>query len=275
VQGPPNTFIGGNNEIGLALAMTVPLLYYLYRMTSSRLVRIGIMTSIVLTSIAAIGTQSRGALLGMAAMGALLWLRGKQKIMILIIAGASVFAITHIMPEKWYARMQTITNHEGDRSVEQRFVAWEKAYQLASNRFLGGGYEALAGGTDAHSIYFEVLAEHGFVGLGLFLTLGLMTWFSAWRIMRQARRHKETMWLADLSRMVQVSIAAYATAGAFLGMAYFDYFYNLILIVVMSRVVLKKELATIPSPSTQNRGPRAEAQRPGDMILPGGAHPTP
>jgi hypothetical protein len=83
------------------------------------------------------------------------------------------------------------------------------------------------------------------------------------------------MWLADLSRMVQVSIAAYATAGAFLGMAYFDYFYNLILIVVMSRVVLKKELATIPLPSTQNKGPRAEAQRPGDMILPGGARPAP
>jgi probable O-glycosylation ligase (exosortase A-associated) len=211
----------------------------------------------------------------MGAMGVMLWLRGKQKFTILVLAGLSAYAVTHIMPEQWYARMRTITNHEGDTAVRGRFEAWKQAYEIASNRFLGGGFEALAGGTDAHSIYFEVLAEHGFVGLGLFLTLGLMTWFSAWRIARQARRHKETIWLADLSRMVQVSIAAYATAGAFLGMAYFDYFYNLILIVMMSRVVLKKELATMPSPSTQNRGPRAEVSRPGRMILPGGAHPTP
>jgi hypothetical protein len=64
--------------------------------------------------------------------------------------------------------MQTITNHEEDRAVIGRFEAWKEAYEIASNRFLGGGFEALAGGTDAHSIYFEVLAEHGFVGLGLF-----------------------------------------------------------------------------------------------------------
>jgi hypothetical protein len=82
------------------------------------------------------------------------------------------------------------------------------------------------------------------------------------------------MWLADLSRMVQVSIAAYATAGAFLGMAYFDYFYNLVLIVVMSRVVLKKELAAIASPSAQKTGPPAEAARPAGMALPGQGHPT-
>ena len=31
VQGPAGSFIAGNNEMGLALAMTVPLLYYLSR----------------------------------------------------------------------------------------------------------------------------------------------------------------------------------------------------------------------------------------------------
>jgi hypothetical protein len=74
--------------------------------------------------------------------------------------------------------------------------------------------------------------------------------------------------------MVQVSIAAYAGAGAFLGMASFDYFYNLVLIVVMSRVVLKKELAALSAPSVQHKGPHAEGPRPGEIILPGQAHPT-
>jgi probable O-glycosylation ligase (exosortase A-associated) len=229
--------------------MTVPLLYYLYRQSASRTVRQGLLAAMMLTSVAAIGTQSRGALLGMSAMGVMLFLKGKQKLMIPLIAGAAVFAIAHIMPEEWYARMATIRSYEGDGSVQGRFSAWETSFNIARDRFFGGGFEALLGQTDAHSIYFEVLGEHGFVGLAIFLSLGLLTWFSASRIRRQAQRHKETVWLSDLMRMVQVSIAAYAATGAFLGMAYFDYFYNLVLVVVVSRAILERELPAQPSRS--------------------------
>ena len=38
--------------------------------------------------------------------------------------------------------------------------------------------------------------------------------------------------------MVQVSLVGYATAGAFLGLAYFDYYYTLIALVVLCKVVL-------------------------------------
>ena len=34
-MGPPSTFIGGNNEIGLALIMTVPLMRYLHLQAKS------------------------------------------------------------------------------------------------------------------------------------------------------------------------------------------------------------------------------------------------
>ena len=39
---------------------------------------------------------------------------------------------------------------------------------------------------------------------------------------------------------------AYATAGAFLGMAYFDYFYNLVLIVIVGKATLARHLAERP-----------------------------
>jgi uncharacterized membrane protein len=38
--------------------------------------------------------------------------------------------------------------------------------------------------------------------------------------------------------MVQVSLVGYASAGAFLGLAYFDFYYTLIAIVVLCKVVL-------------------------------------
>src|SRR3569832_569985 len=41
VMGPPNSFIGGNNEIGLALIMTVPLLRYLHLQAQKRWIKWG------------------------------------------------------------------------------------------------------------------------------------------------------------------------------------------------------------------------------------------
>ena len=43
------------------------------------------------------------------------------------------------------------------------------------------------------------------------------------------------MWLRDLMAAVQVSLIAYLSAGAFLGLAYFDYFYSLVVIVAIGR----------------------------------------
>jgi len=255
VQGPPGTFIGGNNEIGLALTMTIPLMYYLYRHTAIKFVRLGLIGAMVLTAIAAIGTQSRGAALGMAAMGTVLLLKSRQKVLIGLVVALSIFAILQIMPEAWYARLATIETYQQDQSAGGRLAAWRMAVNLALDRPLGGGFETFrremfaiyapgyTGFHDAHSIYFEVLGEHGFVGLALFLALGLTTWLSASSIRRRARNQPEMAWLADLSAMVQVSLVAYAVAGAFLGMAYFDYFYNLVLIVVVGRGLMASENA--------------------------------
>ncbi len=288
VQGPPGTFIGANNELGLALGMTIPLIYYLYRQTDRSLVRLGLGGAMVLTAIAAIGTQSRGALLGMAAMGVMLWLKSKQKFLIALAAGVSVYAIVQIMPEAWYTRMNTIQTYEQEGSAQGRLEAWRMALNLVRDRPLGGGFEAFQPASfviynpsyenahDAHSIYFEVLGEHGYVGLALFLVLGLMTWLSASSVRREAEARPQTVWLADLNRMVQVALVAYATAGAFLGMAYFDLYYNLVLIVVSSRVILAKETTALKKLAASDSAPqRSLAGTPAPRSLPRGQRALP
>jgi probable O-glycosylation ligase (exosortase A-associated) len=129
------------------------------------------------------------------------------------------------------------------------------AFNLAKDRPLGGGFETFrremfaryapdAGNVhDAHSIYFEVLGEQGFVGLALFLALAAMTWFSASWIARNAKLDGNTAWMADLSRMIQVSLVGYAAAGAFLGLAYFDYYYTLVAVVILCKGLLQRHLA--------------------------------
>jgi len=264
VYGPPGTFIGGNNEMGLALAMTVPLMYYLYRETKQFYLRWGLAAAMLLTSLAAIGTHSRGALLGMGAMSVMLWWKSRQKFFTAVLVAAGVGLVFLLMPPEWFERMASIKTYEEDQSAKGRIAAWTMAFNMASSRFFGGGFESFqwssfaiynpgyTGAHDAHSIFFEVLGEHGFVGLALFLTLGLLTWFAAWRIRRTAEKTAELAWMANLVRMTQVSLVAYAAAGAFLGMAYFDYAYNLVLIVIVCKAILAaREAGKAPAASSR------------------------
>lgn len=282
VQGPPGTFIDGNNEIGLAMAVAVPLLYFVARDASSRWLRPALYAATVLTAIAAIGTQSRGALVGMAAMGVMFWLKSRQKLLVAIIAGIAVLSVVQIMPPEWYERMNTINTYQEDASAKGRINAWWMAFNLARSRFMGGGFETFKPGVfalyapepdnvhDVHSIYFEVLGEHGFVGLGLFLLLALMSWRSASSVRRAVKGVPQFAWMDDLAAMVQVSFIAYFTAGAFLGLAYFDLYYNIVVVVIAMKVMLRKHGVMVPKPWAIPT--LIHAERSGAATSGGGAH---
>jgi probable O-glycosylation ligase (exosortase A-associated) len=250
VRGPEGSFIGGDNEMGLALIMTIPLLRYLQLTTHNNWLRIILIVTMVLSAIATVGSQSRGALLGLVAMGGFLWLKSRNKFFTALLAAVAVGIVLAVMPQQWYDRMGTIQNYETDPSAMGRINAWKMAFNMAKDRPLGGGFDSFHDYTfalyapnpddvhDAHSIYFQVLGEHGFGGLAIFLLLGLMTWRTAAWVVARAHRDREKRWLADLAAMIQVSLIGYASAGAFLGLAYFDYYYTLIALVVLCRAVL-------------------------------------
>jgi len=258
VRGPAGTFIDGNNEIGLALVMTVPLLYFLSRHAAKKALRVPMLVAAVLSTFAALGTQSRGALLGVAAMSTFLWLKSRSKVLTGVLILLFAVVMLPLMPETWWARMSTINTYEQDASAVGRLNAWAMAFNLAMHRPTGGGFDCFLGPTfwmyapdpndvhDSHSIYFQVMGHQGFIGLAMFLLLICFTWFSASSIMRVAKRDKSTAWLRDLMAMVQVSMIAYLSAGAFLGLAYFDYFYNLVLIVAVAKVVVARSATTSP-----------------------------
>jgi probable O-glycosylation ligase (exosortase A-associated) len=236
--------------MGLALIMTIPLLRYLQLTTKSAGVRALLVGSMLLCAVAAVGSQSRGALLGLAAMGSFLWLKSRNKMFTALLGAMAIGIVLLVMPQQWYDRMATIQTYDQDQSAIGRINAWHMAYNMAKDRPLGGGFHSFQYLTfamyapdpdnvhDSHSIYFEVLGEHGFGGLALFLLLGLMTWRTASWIIDRARRDREKRWAADLAQMVQVSLVGYAIAGAFLGLAYFDFYYTLVAIIVLTKTVV-------------------------------------
>jgi probable O-glycosylation ligase (exosortase A-associated) len=266
VRGPEGSFIGGDNEMGLALIMTIPLLRYLQLTTRSGWLGGFLSAAMVLCAIATVGSQSRGALLGLAAMSVFLWLKSRNKFFTALLGGIAVVMVLLVMPQQWYDRMASIKNYETDNSALGRINAWKMAFNMAKDRPLGGGFEAFQEYSfvryapnpedphAAHSIYFQILGEQGFVGLGLFLMLGLMTWRTASWLIARARRDREKRWAADLAAMVQVSLVGYASAGAFLGLGYFDYYYTLIAIIVLCKTLAIADTASQGAEPTVGAG---------------------
>ena len=259
VQGPAGSFIGGNNEMGLVLIMIVPLMRYLQLQARHVWVHQGVSVAMILTGVAAIGTQSRGALVGMLAMGAMLWLKSRNKIATLVSLVLIVGALAATMPQAWYDRMSTIETFEQDESALGRINAWWAAYNVANDRVTGGGFNAFHrvffqmyapdpdNVHDVHSIYFEVLGEHGWIGFTMFMLLAWFVWNTGNLTRRQAKDRMETKWAADLAAMVQVSMIGYASSGAFLGLAYFDLYYTLIAVMVVCSLILQNQINSLES----------------------------
>ncbi|MGB4911157.1 MAG: putative O-glycosylation ligase, exosortase A system-associated [Candidatus Dechloromonas phosphoritropha] len=253
VWGPPGSFIEDNNEFALAVIITVPLLRFLQLQLSQRWGKRGMMAIIVLCIVAAIGSHSRGAFLAIITMGITFWWYDGRKPGILagmIILG---FATMIFMPGQWFARMETINDYQSDASAMGRINAWWMAWNLAKDQFFGGGFDIYNLATfsryapvpndvhAAHSIYFQILGEHGFVGLFLFLLLLRLVWREAGKLKVEGTRQPESKWTAELGAMCQVSLIGYVVGGAFLSLAYFDLPYNIMVIVVLARRWLNRK----------------------------------
>lgn len=254
VQGPEGTFISGNNEIALALLMTIPLMRYLQLTETRRWLRNALSIGMLLTALASIGSQSRGALVGAVAMAILFWIKSRNKFFTAIMIAGAVGLVAAVMPTEWYERMHTIQSYDQDESAGGRVNAWWTAWHVAVERpLVGGGFEMFKPAIfqiyapnpenvhDVHSVYFEMLGEHGFVGLGLWLLLAFLTWRTGSWVIKRAKQNPNEKWASDLAAMGQVSMVSYAAAGAFLGLAYFDLYYHLLVIIVLTKVIVLKE----------------------------------
>lgn len=256
VKGPAGSFMQGEGDFGLALNMAVPLLFYLARAEKSFKMKLALNITLVFTVISVIFTYRRGAFLGLAAVAFMLLLKSRRKMLAGALAALALIFAPFFVTEKWTERMGTIQTYEEDASAMGRINAWKAAWNIVMERPLqGGGFEGVGGGniyryspdpaataSDVHSVYFEVLGEHGFVGFGLFAALLASTLWSLRGLKRMSKGDLSRQWIADYSDMLQVSVIAFMVCGAFLGRAYFDLFYNVVIMSVILKVLAKKEL---------------------------------
>jgi len=267
VYGPPGDgYISDNNAISVALVMIIPLAHYLALYAKQRWIKYGLYATVALSAIAVLGSHSRGAFLAVVVMSVLLWLKSRRKFALGLIVAAALPVAIMAMPDSWKDRMRTVETYEEDTSAMGRINAWHMAFNVANDRpLVGGGFELYSPDVfaryapdpedvhSAHSIYFQMLGEHGYVGFLLFLSLFVVGWLSARRIIRFAQGKPEVAWASDLARAVQVSMVGFAIGGAFVNIGYWELqYYELVALMVTWNIIRKP----VPVVATE---PRASA----------------
>ncbi len=97
----------------------------------------------------------------------------------------------------------------------------------------------------AHSIYFEQLGDHGFVGLALYLALLGVAFRNGFWLARQARDGKGDEWIDQLGRMIPASLVGFMVGGAFVTVSTYEGYFQLFIIVAAARSVVERQARAV------------------------------
>ena len=253
LYGPDKSMIADNNDFGLALDMTLPMFFYLSQTEEKRWVRWSFGVVFLITILAIFFTYSRGALVGLVAVLVLMFLQSKRRLVLVPVVAIGLVVALLFTPAAWRERMDPTRPDAVDVSAMSRLNAWSFSWNLAADYpIAGGGFDTftrelfaryapnVADTHGPHSIYFQVLAEHGFVGLALYLTLLVCCFATLRRLRKRARSFGDPL-IANYANMFRFSLVGFLAAGTFLGRAYFDYFFAIVACIVILDKVSQRD----------------------------------
>jgi probable O-glycosylation ligase (exosortase A-associated) len=260
LYGPRSADIWNNNSLGATLVALVPLFGFLARHAPSAWARRGAAVLLAAAVIAVLGTYSRGAALSLSLVLALQALCRQWRA--LAVAGAAfVVFMLFTTPSTWLKRVDTIRTYEQDTSASMRFDEWYVALRLGLDHpLLGAGFRpfnaeiyqryapASRDHNDAHNMVLQVFAEHGIVGLALYVALLASTFASLQKTARLPPSEAGAAWLPDAARALQIGLAGYIFDGMFHVLSYRPFFIELLVLAMIVDAVSSPAHAVRPLP---------------------------
>lgn len=253
----PVPFLGDNNLVAVGMAMLLPVVGALaatstgWQKRAFQFLNIGVLYR-------ALSTYSRGGFLSIAAVGSIWFWRSPHKFRTLAAVVIATALILPVLPQQFWDRMSTITAPADarDESQQSRLHFWQVAVVMANDHPLTGvghsGYERaynrydwLEGqfGTNraVHSAWFGVLAELGYPGLLLFVTIVGSSILACGRIRRQARRGEISDELGRYAIAFETSLVAFMVGGSFVSFQYCEMLWHYFaLTIALERVAVRE-----------------------------------
>ncbi len=173
------------NYFAISLLPFIVISFYVGLAEKNKIVKLLLLFIPVILVTALILTQSRGGLLGLAVMLLFAIIRAKNKFSALITVGVLSFILVSVMPQTVWERFEKtrLENSHDDTigsTVRRYYLAMAAWEMFLDYPIFGSGpgnyyyncrlYYPLSPGR-AHSLYLEIMAEMGSVGLILFLSV--------------------------------------------------------------------------------------------------------
>lgn len=237
------------NDAALALGMGVTVVFYASCQSQlTRKYRLLYYGVIALLILAIIATSSRGGFLGVVAGLMTMWWLSKSRIKImtyvLVITMLAGGAVISFLPERYVNDIESINDKENSTRVE-RLRTWEIGWEMfKANPILGvgagnfannvhiyqpktswwTGHQRSLSGRASHSLYFQIIPDLGLIGIGIYFFIMCILPLRLLRIIKKLdETDQEQKNIQLFCRALIASMAVYATAGAFISVAYYPH----------------------------------------------------
>lgn len=231
-------FMSDGNDFGWGLVTLVMFPLYLCLARHNIALRLLGAAGLGMGLIGVVGTQSRGASLAVAAgFGCYALFISKRRALatssiVVLLIGAWLFA-----PSSYRQRMQSLEAYQDDNSAQGRLRAWRAAARMGLEFPLGvgaGNFNSAYGRyyrdrenvqgwaanrwISAHSVYFKILGEYGYIGLVILVTLLLTNVRDNLASVRRTRQYAaRTAVPEQWPGALTLGVVGYSVAAMFLG----------------------------------------------------------
>jgi O-antigen ligase len=267
------------NDLAYVLVSTLPLALAFALTARTKAGRLTDAAISAVLLLALLLTSSRGGLMGLLAMLAVLvllplrrppsggyWLpqvRQSRNRIVLPVVGilcASTLAWPYL-PAETRDRLSSVLQLSSDYNMDttnsdSRSAIWERGLTAVVRRPVGYGVETFQmvdvrmGGKfrAPHNSYLEVLVELGFLGLLLFIRMYVLSWRALQRVRKRllaAAASEEHDQMVVFARMLQIALVGNAVSGFFLSMSYSTLLWVLFATVVACVSLVAATSATV------------------------------
>lgn len=237
------------NELAYSLVIVLPLTVALYDVARSHRGRAACATAGVIQVAAVVATQSRGGLLGLLVVLAMIMWRYRVRTGLVVAVGLMAAVGLAFASDSLWRRLELVTTYDQDASITGRLQAWRVGWMIFLDRWwLGVGignfplawplYAESPGGKwiTAHNAFIQVLGELGAAGFAAFVAL-LATTAVGLKRARRAARDAADRDLESFASALGIALWGYIACGMVLSVA-FSWFFYLLLGLSVSVIVM-------------------------------------
>jgi putative inorganic carbon (HCO3(-)) transporter len=252
LPGPVDVFGVGSysdeNSFAMLFVIAQPFLWYMAMATERKWLRYAAWLVIPFCWHAVFLTASRGGLVGIGVTTLLMAIRGKSKLLGLLLIPAFIGAYFWQAGDLMKERAGTISEYKTETSASTRLEAWDAALGMVKDHPITGVGLASLGPAfpdysdkkprEAHNTLFQISAESGAIAGLMYLLMVVTSIVTLWRngtrlrtqrISAGENRDRDLLYL--INEAVLIAFAGFATCALFISLQMSEIFYCLCMLV--------------------------------------------